>query len=195
MALMQPDKEKFLQLATMKMPFGKYKGLLLIDLPEPYLVWFSRKGFPEGNLGLMLKSVYEIKRNGLEYLFKNGQISKEINKNTPKVTVYTAQYNYSGDDRLDITVKGKDPIGKVFAPTWKMVMGYKEGTLSWHQYKRLYHHHMQQSFQGYRDVWKTVLNREEVTLVCFCKAGSHCHRYLLANYLSILGATVQGERE
>ena len=64
-----PDKTAFLKLAAMKMPFGKYKGQRLIDLPEPYLVWFSRKGFPEGRLGEMLSAVYEIKRNGLEYLF------------------------------------------------------------------------------------------------------------------------------
>ncbi len=50
------------------MPFGKYKGWLLIDLPETYLCWFSRKGFPDGSLGSMLKSVYEIKLNGLEEL-------------------------------------------------------------------------------------------------------------------------------
>jgi uncharacterized protein (DUF3820 family) len=67
--ILQPDKAAFIQLATTKMPFGKYKGLRLVDLPEPYLVWFSRKGFPEGTLGKLLQAVYEIKRNGLEYLF------------------------------------------------------------------------------------------------------------------------------
>jgi len=65
-----PNKEEFIKLTTMKMPFGKYKGLRLLDLPEPYLVWFSRKGFPEGQLGEMIQTVYEIKLNGLEYLFK-----------------------------------------------------------------------------------------------------------------------------
>ncbi len=65
-----PDKEAFLALATERMPFGKYKGLRLVDLPERYIVWFSQKGFPEGKLGEMLKVVYEIKLNGLEYLFK-----------------------------------------------------------------------------------------------------------------------------
>jgi len=64
------DQEYLLQLAGSKMPFGKYKGVLLIDLPEPYVVWFSRKGFPKGKLGEMLQIVYEIKLNGLEYLFK-----------------------------------------------------------------------------------------------------------------------------
>ncbi len=51
------------------MPFGKYAGRRLVDLPEPYVVWLSRKGFPEGELGEMLRAVYEIKVNGLEYLF------------------------------------------------------------------------------------------------------------------------------
>lgn len=56
-------------LAEMRMPFGKYQGRLLIDLPERYVVWFANNGFPEGRLGRMLQTVYEIKVNGLEYLF------------------------------------------------------------------------------------------------------------------------------
>jgi hypothetical protein len=48
------------------MPFGKYKGRLLIDLPEPYVVWFANQGFPKGELGEMLATLYEIKANGLE---------------------------------------------------------------------------------------------------------------------------------
>ena len=63
------DQAYMLLLARTRMPFGKYKGTLLVDLPEPYVVWFSRKGFPAGQLGEMLKIVYEIKANGLEYLF------------------------------------------------------------------------------------------------------------------------------
>ncbi|MFT7538863.1 MAG: hypothetical protein ACI9F2_001014 [Lysobacterales bacterium] len=68
--VLSPDPEYLLKLARMRMPFGKYKGLLLIDLPEPYVVWFNDKGFPEGSLGDMLRSIYEIKVNGLEDLFK-----------------------------------------------------------------------------------------------------------------------------
>jgi len=65
-----PDSEILIELVNMRMPFGKYKDRLLIDLPEPYVVWFSQKGFPGGKLGEMLQMVYEIKVNGLEYLFK-----------------------------------------------------------------------------------------------------------------------------
>jgi uncharacterized protein len=65
-----PDAEVLLELAKMRMPFGRYKGRRLVDLPEPYVVWFSQKGFPAGKLGEMLSMVYEIKVNGLEYLFK-----------------------------------------------------------------------------------------------------------------------------
>jgi uncharacterized protein (DUF3820 family) len=63
------DYELLLKLAKMRMPFGKYKDTLLVDLPEPYVVWFSQNGFPEGELGEMLGIVYEVKVNGLEYLF------------------------------------------------------------------------------------------------------------------------------
>jgi len=59
-----------LQLASYRMPFGKHAGQLLIDLPEPYVVWFHNKGFPNGELGRMLGITYEIKVNGLEDLFK-----------------------------------------------------------------------------------------------------------------------------
>ena len=64
------DSEVLTKIVKTKMPFGKYKGRLLINLPEPYLVWFSQKGFPSGELGMMLNTVYEIKLNGLEHLFK-----------------------------------------------------------------------------------------------------------------------------
>ncbi len=63
------DREIMIKLAQMKMPFGKYAGIPLVDLPEPYVVWFAQKGFPKGELGELLKNVYEIKVNGLEYLF------------------------------------------------------------------------------------------------------------------------------
>ena len=65
------DSSILVDLITTTMPFGKYKGRVLADLPEPYLVWFSQKGFPTGKLGMQLQTLYEIKLNGLEYLLND----------------------------------------------------------------------------------------------------------------------------
>ena len=59
------DLEK---LVSWPMPFGKYKGTILCNLPVAYLEWFARKGFPAGKLGVLLQTLHEIKMNGLEYL-------------------------------------------------------------------------------------------------------------------------------
>ena len=66
--LPMPNPELLLQLISMKMPFGKYKGTILRYLPVSYLEWFSQKGFPAGKLGILLQTLYEIKLNRLEYL-------------------------------------------------------------------------------------------------------------------------------
>jgi hypothetical protein len=70
------NKQLFIKLCQMRMPFGKYKNTLLLDLPEHYIIWFKSKGFPKGQLGDMLNIVYEIKLNGLEYLFRHRYIQK-----------------------------------------------------------------------------------------------------------------------
>ena len=75
---MDAQHQFLIKLAHTKMPFGKYEGYYLIDLPEYYVVWYNNKGFPKGELGLMLQQVYELKLNGLEILIKN------IKKQYPK---------------------------------------------------------------------------------------------------------------
>ncbi len=67
--LQTPNPEELQKLAEYKMPFGKFKGTLLIDLPEPYVIWFASEGFPKGELGKLLGIVHTIKVNGLEFLF------------------------------------------------------------------------------------------------------------------------------
>ncbi len=62
------DPDQLLKVARMRMPFGRYAGHRLVDLPEPYLVWFSHRGFPRGEIGRLMQLVYEIKVNGLEHL-------------------------------------------------------------------------------------------------------------------------------
>ena len=64
------DTRLLLALANTRMPFGKYAGRLLVDLPEAYVVWFARKGWPEGEIGELLAALYAIKENGLEYLLR-----------------------------------------------------------------------------------------------------------------------------
>jgi hypothetical protein len=64
------QSEVLLDLVKLKMPFGRYKGTILANLPVSYLEWFQRKGFPDGKLGMMLATMYEIKSNGLEYLLE-----------------------------------------------------------------------------------------------------------------------------
>ncbi len=71
------DPQMLIELVRMRMPFGKYKERILCDLPEPYLVWFHRKGFPPGRIGMLLSALYEIKLNGLDYILK------PIRKNQP----------------------------------------------------------------------------------------------------------------
>jgi uncharacterized protein (DUF3820 family) len=65
-----PNPQLLIDLVKTKMPYGKYKGRLICDLPAFYLEWFSREGFPKGKLGVMLATMHEIKLNGLEDLLK-----------------------------------------------------------------------------------------------------------------------------
>ena len=67
---MEQDPQLLLSLVKTEMPFGKYKGTLLYQLPMFYLEWFKRNGFPKGKLGVQLETVFEIKLNGLEELFE-----------------------------------------------------------------------------------------------------------------------------
>ncbi|MFQ3249404.1 MAG: hypothetical protein ACI9O6_001212 [Glaciecola sp.] len=60
------SQEALLRLVNTVMPFGKHAGTKLLNLPEPYLVWFHKQGFPNGELGEQLATMYEIKLNGLE---------------------------------------------------------------------------------------------------------------------------------
>lgn len=64
------DPELLKQALNTTMPFGKYAGRKLIELPEPYLVWFHQQGFPKGKLGEQLALMYEVKLNGLEGVLK-----------------------------------------------------------------------------------------------------------------------------
>ncbi|MGJ8684921.1 MAG: DUF3820 family protein [Nonlabens sp.] len=70
------DHKQLIELAWYKMPFGQHKGRFLSELPEPYYVWFRRKGFPDGKLGRYMTTVYDMKVNGIE------DILREIRRKT-----------------------------------------------------------------------------------------------------------------
>ncbi|WP_197057202.1 DUF3820 family protein [Alistipes sp. ZOR0009] len=63
---MDDYRQFLLKVANTRMPFGKYEGRLLLEIPELYLVWYKQKGFPQGELGKLLEQMLEIKLNGLE---------------------------------------------------------------------------------------------------------------------------------
>ncbi len=64
------NQQELINAINQVMPFGKYQGRRLLELPEPYLVWFQGQGFPDNKLGRQLALIYEIKLNGLESTFK-----------------------------------------------------------------------------------------------------------------------------
>jgi uncharacterized protein len=70
------DSAAFARLVTVTMPYGKYKGRAIADLPGHYLNWFAREGFPPGELGKLLALMHEIDHNGLTHLLvplRNGR--------------------------------------------------------------------------------------------------------------------------
>lgn len=79
------NEQELCALANMKMPFGKYAGRYLIDLPETYVLWFKQQGYPKGELGKQLAAIAEIKANGLEYLLR-------------PLIAYTASFSQSSSD-------------------------------------------------------------------------------------------------
>jgi uncharacterized protein (DUF3820 family) len=69
--MIENQQQELIKLAHAKMPFGKYEGRYISDLPEYYLVWFKNKGFPKGKLGEQLQMAFELQLNGLEPLLRN----------------------------------------------------------------------------------------------------------------------------
>jgi uncharacterized protein len=71
--------EELIKLANYRMPFGKYADKRLVEIPDEYYIWFSKKGFPKGELGRLMAIMLEIKINGLEYLLEPLKIDKVEN--------------------------------------------------------------------------------------------------------------------
>lgn len=118
--------------------------------------------------------------------------------------VYTARVSYRGPDRLDITRKSAGPEGLPFAPSWEILrpilalrrtQGAAAVADAWPRYVADYTAEMRVSFyRHHRAAWVALLERPEVTLVCYCADPARCHRTVLAEILGKLGADVRGER-
>jgi len=83
----QPDVKVLTAIVTTQMPFGKYKGTLISDLPVYYLEWLKNKGLPAGKLGMMLSTVYEIKVNGLTRILDLLKAAMRANPSAPGSTI------------------------------------------------------------------------------------------------------------
>jgi len=118
------------------------------------------------------------------------------------VDVWTARVSYRGSDRLDVSRKGGDPIGVLFAPSWALLRPFLEQRRAgipltdegWQRYSDAYTAEMRVSHCCARDTWNEVLARDSVTLLCFCTSANQCHRTILASLFWSLGANLCGER-
>ncbi len=114
--------------------------------------------------------------------------------------LYTAQLGkYRGPDAYDVTVKSGDIN---FAPTWEIVQAWKAGEITWDTYTQRYRKLMLNSYKQNQRAWGEILEKGILTLLCYCRADNdkHCHRYLLADFLTKVGETIgvtvinEGER-
>lgn len=111
------------------------------------------------------------------------------------LTVYTGQLGtYRGSDGLDITLKSSRGLGRTFAPTaWNMVLGVKRGEVSEAQYREWYLDVLRASYRAQQPAWQQLLRQQRIVLLCYCRPDEFCHRHMLADVLSKLGAEAKGE--
>ncbi len=88
---------------------------------------------------------------------------------------------------LNTTVKSGSGLGKIFAPTWDMVLAFKRGDINWQRYTRRYQALLRERYRQHEAAFLEVLSREVVIVCCYCQDSHattrHCHRYLLVDIL------------
>jgi len=112
--------------------------------------------------------------------------------------IYTAQYKYAGEDRIDVTVKSSQPPWRYFAPSWDMVRNYKNGNYNEEAYTSRYMNILKYNMEKRADLIIALAEQlagRTVTFVCFCRPGAFCHRVLLAEWFQReFGVPYMGER-
>ena len=99
---------------------------------------------------------------------------------------------FYGNRALNITAKSAGPTGKVFAPSWQIVMDFKKDIITWEEYEQKYKQMMRNSYRHHRKVWDEVMSRDEVILICYCPSSQFCHRRILHSIFITLGAEDSG---
>lgn len=103
------------------------------------------------------------------------------------ITIKTANIRYKGKDALDVTVKSGD---KTFAPSWDIVMRFRDDKITEQQYLAAYNSMMKQSWKENKKRWIEVANRESVTLTCYCSRHGFCHRNRLAEMIAAVAVSL-----
>jgi hypothetical protein len=110
-------------------------------------------------------------------------------------TLFTSRIGYRGEDGLDITVKSATGVGRLLAPTWAMVGGVKhwkhDKALTSEAYTTLYYDLLRSRFRADRQPFLDLVQRGRLVLLCFCPAGTFCHRHLALDILEKI-ATANG---
>jgi len=109
------------------------------------------------------------------------------------MNLYTAMIGYDGKDGLNISRKSGDIC---FAPTWDLVVGIKTRVITRDEYIKRYIKSMRISYLQNQDKWESIMNNDELTLMCYCKPFGFCHRYILVSLLISLNNKIVycGER-
>jgi hypothetical protein len=98
------------------------------------------------------------------------------------MTIYTSQFRYNNQDRIDITAKTSNVIGKIFAPPLNIVFDYKDGIIDEQQYQMIYTDIVSNTIpQLSEDINAFIKN--EITFVCYCNHQTFCHRFILIDLL------------
>ena len=118
---------------------------------------------------------------------------KERAKNKYKLAIYMADEGYGGEDKIDVSFYGGDPV---FTPSKQQLLDYKMGKLSREKLQQQYFKFLENSFIQYQYTWDKILDSGKVVLVCSCNAaGKNCHRYILVDFLKKFGAVFKGKHK
>jgi len=115
---------------------------------------------------------------------------KQRQKTSSRLEIYTAPYDYAGDDRVDVSFNGSD---FVFAPPRSLLFEYRLGRLTPEKFQAEYNAFLEGSFIQHMYNWDRLLESGRIVLVCSCNGGdTNCHRQVFIDFLKRFGAVYCG---